>query len=115
MAALSVALGTTAAASQPLRLPTSMYSMKRMATSWPAKARTRSSTVWSLTPRCTTALSLMGAKPASCARAIPARTRSMGMPSPFIRAKVSGSVESRLTVTRRKPAARSAAACSASR
>ena len=56
--------GTTRSRFQSLRLPTSMYSMKRTMTPVPRKCSTRSSTVWSLTPRSTTALTLMGDRPA---------------------------------------------------
>ena len=48
-----------------------MYSMKRTITPVPRKRSTRSSTVWSLTPRWTTALTLMGARPARRACSMP--------------------------------------------
>ncbi len=68
--------GTTSSGDQWLRLPTSMYSMNRTITPVPRKRSTRSSTVWSLTPRCTTALILMGSRPARRACSIPESTSS---------------------------------------
>ena len=83
----------------------------------PAKLRTRSSTVWSLTPRWTTALSLMGASPTSARpRSIPARTRSIGMPRPFMQGedlRVGGVKAHGDAAANRRPAA--SAACLASR
>ena len=61
--------GTTSPGRQSLRLPTSMYSMKRTHDAGAAEMRARSSTCPSLTPRWMTALTLIGARPASARRA----------------------------------------------
>ena len=92
-----------------------MYSMKRTITPVPRKRSTRSSTVWSLTPRCTTALILMGSRPARRACSMPASTSSTPPKPPLMRRKTSGSRLSRLTVMRFRPAAFSSKAYLASR
>ena len=61
----------------------------------------------SLIPRRTTMLTLIGPRPASAAAAIPSRTLATGKSIPFIWPKTASSSESRLTVTRRSPAAAS--------
>src|SRR3990172_3987484 len=99
------AAGTTSSRRQPLALPTSMYSMKRSICPRSRKRRAISSTVWSLTPRLTTMLTLTGERPASCAAAIPSSTRSTGKSTSFIDLNTSLSSESRLTVMRLSPAA----------
>ena len=53
-------------------------------------------------------LTFTGSRPASWAAAIPSRTLATGKSTPFIAAKTASSSESRLTVTRRSPASRSA-------
>ena len=55
-------------------------------------------------------LTFTGSRPASWAAAIPSRTFATGKSTPFIAEKTASSSESRLTVTRRRPASRSAAA-----
>ena len=50
---------------------------------------------------------LIGARPASRAAAMPSRTRATGKSTPFMRRKTSSSSESRLTVIRRRPASAS--------
>ena len=55
-------------ASQPLQVPTSMYSMKRTTWPLPRKRSTSGSTWSSLTPRCTTQLNLIAAKPGRLGR-----------------------------------------------
>ena len=84
-----------------------MNSMKRTIAPVPRKRRASSTSVWSFTPRCTTQLSFSGASPARCAAAIPASTRSTGKSRPFMRRNTASSSESRLTVTRRRPASAS--------
>src|SRR5579872_421394 len=69
-----------------------------------------SQTWWSFTPRLTTIFTLMGWSPARSAAAIPSSTWSTEKPTSFIAVKTLLSRESRLTVTRSSPAARSAAA-----
>ena len=63
--------GTTSSLRQPLRLPTSMYSIKRTMCPVPLNRRARSTTPSSFTPRCTTASILMGRSPAASAAAMP--------------------------------------------
>ena len=72
----SSADGTTLSRCQALSVPTSMNSMKRTMCPVPLKWRTMSSTVWSFTPRSTTALILMGSNPARSAAAMPSSTAS---------------------------------------
>ncbi len=103
------AAGTTSSRRQPFVAPTSMYSMNRRMWPLPRKCRA-SSTIWSsLTPRLTTALTFTF-RPAAAAAAIPSSTRLTGKPTSFIARNVASSSESRLTVTRRSPAAASASA-----
>ena len=66
--------GTTSSRLQWLRVPTSMYSISRTVTSLPRKCSSRSSTVWSLRPRCTTVLTLTGLSPDSSAASMPSST-----------------------------------------
>ena len=86
MRARSSREGTTRSERQWLRLPTSMYSMKRTITPLPRKRSTSSSTVWSLTPRCTTALILMGASSARRACSMPSSTSVRPAKPPLMRA-----------------------------
>src|SRR5690606_30271811 len=105
---------TTRSRAQPLQVPTSMYSMKR--SRWPrSRANAASASMpASFTPFCTTQLSLSGAKPAAVAASIPASTSASSPRPPDSARNSAGSSVSRLTVTRRSPASRSARACAAS-
>src|SRR6185295_7308741 len=91
-----------------------MYSMKRTTTPVPRKWASKSISVWSLTPRCTTVLILMGARPARRACSMPSSTSLTPPKPPLIFAKTSGSSVSRLTVIRCRPAALSSLAYLAS-
>ncbi len=82
-----------------------MYSMKRR--TWPVLRKWRAiSRMWSsLTPRCTTMSTFTGVRPAVAAFSIASSTFATGKPTSFIDWNVVSSSESRLTVTRRRPAA----------
>ncbi len=69
-----------------------------------------STTWWSFTPRRTTMLIFTGASPASAAASMPSSTFATGKSASFMARKVASSSESRLTVTRSRPAALSARA-----
>ena len=101
---------TTSRSLQWLVVPTSMYSMKRTTTPVPRKRRASSTTVASFTPRRTTALSSTGARPAASAASMPRRTSVTGTSESLMVRKTCASRESRLTVTRRRPARASSAA-----
>src|SRR5207249_11030383 len=58
----------------------------------------------SFTPRLVTMLILIGPSPAACAASIPARTFATGKSTSFMDRKTASSSESRLTVTRFRPA-----------
>ena len=88
--------------------------MKRSVCPVPRKWRAIGSTLDSLRPRRTTMFTLIGVRPAASAAAMPSSTRSTGKSTSFMRLNVSSSSESRLTVTRFKPAAASAFAFAAS-
>ena len=68
----------------------------------------------SFTPRCTTALILIGVSPAFSAASMPSSTRATSPRSPLMREKTASSRLSRLTVIRRRPASASACARCAS-
>ena len=102
--------GSTSSMRQPLVAPTSMYSMKRSATSRPRKWRAIGRISWSLVPRLTTMLTLIGPRPARSAASMPRSTSATGKSASFMRRKIASSIASRLTVTRPSPAAFSAAA-----
>ena len=91
---------------QPLVSPTSMYSMKRTMCPLPLKCRAMGTIESSLTPRFTTMLILSGARPAAAAARCPASTSATGKSTSFMRRNVASSSESRLTVTRLRPASR---------
>ncbi len=113
MRATISAAGTTSSSRQPFVWPTSMYSMKRR--TWPLpRKRSASATIpSSFTPRLTTALTFTGS-PAAAAASIPSSTRSTGKSTSLSARKVASSTESRLTVTRSRPARASASAFCAS-
>src|SRR5207249_3376530 len=71
--------------------------------------------LWSFTPRLTTMLIFTAPKPARVAASIPSSTRPTENPTSLIAPNVASSRASRLTVTRPRPAWRSAAALSARR
>src|SRR6185437_12550953 len=100
--------GITSSMRQPFVEPTSMNSMNRTMRPLPRKWRAISTTWWSFTPRFTTMFTLTGASPAASAASMPSRTRATGKSTSFIARKVSSSSESRLTVTRLRPASLSA-------
>ena len=83
--------------------------MKRRMWPVPRKCRASSTTWSSLTPRLTTAFTLTP-RPAAEAASIPSSTRLTGKPTSFMARNVASSSESRLTVTRWRPAATSASA-----
>ena len=91
---------------QPLVLPTSMYSMKR--TMWPVpRQRSAIASTWpSFTPRLTTMLILIGPMPAAAAASMPSITLDTGKSASLMARNVASSSESRLTVTRFRPALR---------
>src|SRR5438876_335919 len=96
--------GTTSSMRQPFELPTSMYSMKRAM--WPLE-RQRSAIgrmSRSLTPRFTTMLTFTGERPAAAAASMLSSTFATGKSTSFMARKVASSSESRLTVTRSRPA-----------
>ena len=101
------AAGTTSSSCQPLLVPTSMYSMKRRMVPVPRNRSAMSAIESSLTPRWTTMFTLTG-RPAAAAASMPSSTRCTGKRTSFIRWNTSSSSESRLTVIRSRPAARSA-------
>ena len=68
----------------------------------------------SFTPRFTTMLILIGSRPAAAAASMPSITFATGKSASFMARKVASSSESRLTVTRCKPACFSATAFFAS-
>ena len=68
----------------------------------------------SFTPRFTTMLILIGSRPAAAAASMPSSTFATGKSASFIARKVASSSESRLTVTRFRPAFFNACACFAS-
>ncbi len=99
--------GMTFSMDQWVAPPTSMYSMKRTSAGTVLPNSMRSTSSSSLTPRITTLSSLVSAKPACGTARMAAITRSC--PSRLVSArKRSGRNVSRLTVSRRRPAARSA-------
>ena len=102
--------GRTSSMRQPLVAPTSMYSMKRSATSRPRKWRAIGTISWSLVPRLTTMLTLIGPSPARSAASMPRSTSATGKSASFMRRKMASSRASRLTVTRPRPAVRNASA-----
>ena len=65
---------------------------------------------WSLVPRLTTMLTLIGARPGARAASMPASTSATGKSTSFMRRKTASSSASRLTVTRCRPASFSACA-----
>ena len=89
---------------QPLVLPTSMYSMKRSTTPLPRKWRAIGTISWSLVPRRTTMLTLIGPRPTRCAASMPASTSATAKSTSFMRRNTASSMASRLTVTRCRPA-----------
>ncbi len=103
----SSAAGTTSSSRQPFEWPTSMYSMKRSVTPVSRAHRAIGTIDSSLIPRRTTMLILTGVKPASSAAPIPSSTLATGKSTPFIAPNVASSSESRLTVTRLRPASAS--------
>src|SRR5260370_34522519 len=104
---------TTWSGDQRVAPPTSMYSMKRTSASCVRANSIRSPSSSSLTPRITTAFSLIFPSPAWRAATIPAITSAWR--ALFANARIrSGRKVSRLTVTRCRPAARRAAAWVAS-
>ena len=120
---ISAAL-STASGRQPLRLPTSMNSIRRSSTPRSRASAARGSSWSSLRPRWITALSLRapsaGSKPAAWACSIAASTFASstspaGAPpaSPAIAATAAPSAPSRLRVRRSRPARRRARARSA--
>ena len=88
-------------------LPTSMYSMKRMAKPCSRENSTRGKISSSLTPRSTTAFNLIGLSPAALAAKMPSSTLFRS-PRLVMRLNLSASKVSMLTLTRRKPARLSA-------
>src|SRR5438094_467162 len=100
---------TTSSSRQPFVEPTSMYSMKRRTRPEPRKCSASASTSPSFAPRLTTALTLTGS-PAATAASIPSSTRCTGKSTSFMARNASSSSESRLTVTRSRPAAERLAA-----
>ena len=86
-----------------------MYSMKRSVWPVPRKCEAISRIECSFSPRLITAFTFTGS-PAAAAASIPSSTRCTGKSTSFIARNVSSSSESRLTVTRSRPAAASAAA-----
>ena len=72
----------------------------------PLKCRAIGTIEPSLVPRFTTMLTLIGASPAAAAASIPASTFATGNSTSFIARNVASSSESRLTVTRVRPASR---------
>ncbi len=105
------AAGTTSSSRQPLVVPTSMYSMNRSTCPVCRKCAAIGRMDCSFTPRRTTMFTLTGASPAAAAAAMAASTRATGNRASL---NMSSSSESRLTVTRRRPAAASAVALPAS-
>ena len=102
--------GTTCEVDQWFVLPTSMNSMNRSV--WPRslKYSQRGMISPSFTPRWTTQLILIG-KPSAAAASIPSSTRATLKPRPFILPAVGPSSASTETLSRSRPAERSAAAC----
>ena len=96
--------GTTSSILQPLVCPTSMYSMKRRMWPLPLNRRAIGRISRSFTPRLTTMLILIGARPASAAASMPSSTFATGKSTSFIARKIPSSRASRLTVTRDSPA-----------
>src|SRR6185437_438093 len=101
--ATSSAPGTTRSLRQPLTVPTSMYSMKRTMCPVPRKRATRSSTPSSFTPRITTQLILIGAKPACSAAAMPASTCASSPRQPLQQHAIGGERKILDALDRRKP------------
>ena len=100
---------TTSSSRQPFVEPTSMYSMKRRTWPLPRKCSASARTSPSFAPRLTTALTFTGS-PAAAAASIPSSTCWTGKSTSFMARNASSSSESRLTVTRLRPAAASASA-----
>ena len=74
--------------------------------------RASSTTVWSFTPRFTTASILIGVRPAASAASMPSITRATGKPTSFIARNTVSSSESSETLTRFRPASASGFASS---
>ena len=85
-----------------------MNSISRRMWPVPRKCRAMSSTLRSFSPRLTTMFTFTGPSPAAAAASMPSSTRATGAPTSLTAAKTSSSSESRLTVTRCRPASRSA-------
>ena len=107
--------GNTSSMRQPLVAPTSMYSIKRKTIPVPRKCLAMGRISWSLVPRLTTMLTLIGPRPTACAASMPFSTSDTGKSASFIWRNMRSSSPSRLTVTRCRPASRNAWALRASK
>ncbi len=91
-----------------------MYSMNRNVCGVPRKCPASATIPSSFAPRLTTAFTFTR-RPAAAAASIPSSTRCTGKSTSFSARNVASSIESRLTVTRSRPARASASAFCGSR